>query len=123
MFLLNLGRCLLFLFTCSVAEFLWTQLIQVVAHQYGQTPTDEQVNAMDWTTKKSYLKSNLFTVSRQINYIFKQWGKVILSGMHPNGPILNFDDWRVFQKRGIKHMHTLIHILDAPKIDKNEDSE
>ena len=50
-------------------------------------------------------------------------GKVILSGMHPIGQILNFDDRREFQNRGTEHMHVPIHIVDAPKIDENEDSE
>ena len=43
-----------FFLTCSAAEFHWTEIIQVVAHQYGQTLTDEQVNVMDWSTKVSY---------------------------------------------------------------------
>ena len=50
-------------------------------------------------------------------------GKVILSGMHPIGQILNFDDRREFQNRGTEHMHVPIHIVDAPKINENEDSE
>ena len=33
-----------FFLTCSAAEFNWTEIIEVVAHQYGQTLTDEQVN-------------------------------------------------------------------------------
>ena len=40
-----------FFFTCSATEFHWTEIIQVVAHQYGQTVTDEQINAIDWSTK------------------------------------------------------------------------
>ena len=43
------GVCTFFL-TCFAAEFHWTEIIRVVAHQYGQTLTDEQVNAMDWST-------------------------------------------------------------------------
>ena len=50
-------------------------------------------------------------------------GKVILSGMHPIGQILNFDDRREFQNRGTEHMQAPIHVVDAPKIDKNNDSE
>ena len=50
-------------------------------------------------------------------------GKVILSEMHPIGQILNFDDKRECQNRGNEHMHDPIYIVDAPKIDKNEDSE
>ena len=50
-------------------------------------------------------------------------GKVILSGMHPIGQILDFDDRREFQNRGTEHMQAPIHVVDAPKIDKNNDSE
>ena len=113
-----------FFLTCSAAEFHWTEIIQVVTHQYGQTITDEQVNAMDRSTQVNYLKRNPVTVPRQIDYIFKQlWGKVILSGMHPIGQILNFDDRREFQHRGTKHMHVPIHLAGALKIDENEDKE
>ena len=36
-----------FLLSCFAAEFHWTEKIQVVARQYGEILTDEQVNAMD----------------------------------------------------------------------------
>ena len=113
-----------FFLTCSAAEFHWTEIIQVVARQYGEILSDEEVNGMDWSTKVKYLKRNPVTVARQIDYVFKQlWGKVILSGMHPIGQILNFDDRREFQNRGTEHMHAPIHVVDAPKIDENEDEE
>ena len=45
---------------------------------------------MDWSTKVNYLKKKTVTVGRQIDYVFKQlWGKVILSGTHLIGQILN----------------------------------
>ena len=70
------------------------------------------------------MKRNLVTGARQIDYVFKQlWGKVILSGMHPIGQILNFDDRREFQNQGTEHMHAPIHIVDVPEIDENEDSK
>ena len=53
----------------------------------------------------------------------KLQGKNILSGMHPVGKILNFDDQSEFQNRGTEHMHAPIHIVDVPKIEENEDSE
>ena len=53
--------------------------------------------SMDWSTKVNYLKRNPVTVAKQIDYVFKQlWGKVIFSGMHSIGQILNFDDRRKF---------------------------
>ena len=113
-----------FLLTYSAAEFHWTEIIHVFACQYGQTLTDEPINAMDWSAKVNYLKRNLVAVAREIDYVFKQlWGKVILNGMPPIGQILKFNDQREFQNRGTEHMHAPIHIIDAPKIDENEDSE
>ena len=82
------------------------------------------MNATDWSTKVNYLKRNPVTVARQIDCVIKQlWSKVDLSGMHPIGQILNFDERREFKNRGTEHMHARIHIVDAPKIDENENSE
>ena len=75
---------------------------------------------MDWRTKVNYFKRNPVTVGRQIDHAFKQlWGKIILSGIHPIGKVLNFDNWREFRNRGTDHIHALIDIVD----DENEDSE
>ena len=113
-----------FFLSCSAAEFHWIEIIQVVACQYGEILTDEQINAMDWSTKVNYLKRNPVTVAMQIDYVFKQlWGKVILSEMHPIGPVFNFDDRMEFQNRGTEHMHTPIYIVDASKMDENKYSE
>ena len=47
---------------------------------------------MEWITKVRYLKRNLATVIRQIDYLFKQsWDESNLSGMHPSGQIFTFD--------------------------------
>ena len=74
------------------------------------------MNPIDWGTKVNYLKRNPVTVARQIDNLFQElWGKVILSGMHPIGQILNFDD-REFQNKGMEQKY-------APKIDENNDSE
>ena len=43
--------------------------------------------------------------------------------MHPIGQILNFDSQRKFQNRGNELKHASIYIVDARKIDGNEDSE
>ena len=41
--------------------------------------------------------------------------------MHPIGQILNIDCKGEFQGRGNEHLHCAIHIIDAPKIDVDED--
>ena len=43
--------------------------------------------------------------------------------MHLIGQSLNFDDRGEFQNRGTEHMHAPIHIVNAPKIDENKNSE
>ena len=47
-----------FLLTCSAAAFHWTEIIQVVACQYVEV-NDEQVNAINWSTKVNYLNRNV----------------------------------------------------------------
>jgi len=111
-----------FFITFSAAEFYWTDIIKIVAQQFQETLSDDDVNNMDWKTKVNYLKRNPVTVARQIDYRFNQlWGKVLLSGMHPIGEILNYDVRDEFQMRGVQHIHAVIHVKDAPKIDVDSD--
>ena len=85
---------------------------------------------MDLITNVNCLKINSGAVTRQIyltrqiHYVFKQlWDKVILTGMHPTGQILNCNDQSELQNRRTEHIHAPIYRVDAPKIDKNKDSE
>ena len=112
-----------FFLTMSAAQFQWTSIIKVVARQFGENLSDEEINAMDWNTKANYLKRNPVTVVRQIDYIFKKvWNCVIRSDIHPIGNILNYDERGEFQSgTGNKHVHASIHIKDAPKVDEDSD--
>lgn len=77
---------------------------------------------MNWETKKSWLQRNPVTVTRHIDYIFEQlWGKVLLSGSHPIGQILNYDLRKEMQGRGTAHFHAAIRVLGAPKLDIDPD--
>ena len=44
-------RLYTFFLAYSALEFHWTAIILIVAHQYGETLTDEDMNAMDWIPK------------------------------------------------------------------------
>ena len=48
---------------------------------------------------------------------------LLISGTHPIGQILNYDSKREFQPRGSEHPHCVFHIMGAPRIDENDDSE
>ena len=110
--------------TWTAALFKWTNIIKVVATQYGENLSDEEVNKMDWSQKVQYFKRNPVTVARQIDHIFnKVFPKMLMSGMHPIGQILNYDDRREFQHRtGLEHVHAQVHIKDAPRINENDSS-
>ncbi|XP_062618879.1 uncharacterized protein LOC134280486 [Saccostrea cucullata] len=113
-----------FFLTGSAAEFHWPEVIQVIAKTYGTTLTVDDINAMDWNTKRQWLQRNPVIAARQIDYIFEQlWTKVILSGAHPIGQILNYDLRKEMQGRGTEHFHSAIHVKDAPRIDINTDEE
>ena len=113
-----------FFLTGSAAEFHWTEVIKVVARQYGTILSEEEVLKMDWNTKRNWLQRNPVTVARHIDYIFEQlWGKVILSGAHPIGEILNYDRRKEMQGRGTEHFHAAVHVKDAPKIDIESDEK
>ena len=111
-----------FLITEFAAEFDWTEVIKVIAKQYNEILIDEQIKGMDRETKIMYLKRNLVTATRHIDYIFQQlWDKVILGGIHLLGQIINYDDRDEFQKRETKHFHGTVQVKDAPLVDKDDD--
>ena len=113
-----------FFLTFSAAEFQWTDIIKIVAKQFGEELDDDTIKNMDWKTKVQYFKRNPVTVARQIDYRFNQlWKNVLLSGMHPVGQIINYDDRREYQGRGTQHLHAPIHIEGAPKLDEDSDSD
>ncbi len=110
--------------TGSAAEFYWPEVIQVVASQYGVQLSDDDIKNMHWKDRHEWLQRNPVTVARQIDYIFEQlWGKVILSGVHPVGQILNYDIRKEMQGRGTAHFHAAIHVKDAPKLGEVSDEE
>ena len=113
-----------FFLTGSAAEFHWTEVIQVVGRQYGTLLSEEDVLQMDWNTKRNWLQRNPVTVARHIDFIFEQlWGKVILSGAHPIGQILNYDRRKEMQGRGTEHFHAAVHVKEAPRIDTESDEQ
>ena len=82
----------------------------------------DDAKQVDWKTKVIWLKRNAVTLARQIDYISRQvFGKVIFSGMHPIGKVLNFVAKNEYQNRGPQHSHFFVHVYGAPQIDVNPD--
>ena len=89
--------------------------------------TDEDVQKMSMKERRNWLKWNPVTVARHMDHKYMViFGRaVLMSGTHPIGQILklNYDSKREFQPRGPEHPHCVFHIMGAPRIDENDDSE
>ena len=112
--------------TWSAAQFQWVELIKVAARCSSMGNfTDEEIKAMDSKTKINILKRNPVVVARQIDHIFQSvFNKVVMSGLHPIGQIINFDERGEFQRlTGTKHVHAILHVKDAPKVDEDSDDK
>ena len=84
-----------FFMTWSAAQFQWNHLIKIVARSSYpyQLLSDDDIDQMDWNDKVQILKRNPVTAARQIDHIFESvWKDVVMSGLHPIGQILNFDE-------------------------------
>lgn len=70
--------------TFSVAEFRRTEIIQVIAQQYGEFLTSGQVEEMDFETKSIWLKRKPVTAVHHIDFMFQKFfhGVVIESPHH-----------------------------------------
>ena len=79
---------------------------------------------MSWQEIRNWLARNPVTAARHIDFIFSQvWLKIILSGLHPVGQILNYDIRTKMQSRATAHFHSAIHVIGAPVLDVNSDTE
>lgn len=86
-----------FFMTFSVAEFRWTEIIQVIAQQYGESLASDQVEEMDFETKSIWLKRNPITDVRHIDFMFQKFFHgVVIGSPHPIGQILNYDTKKEF---------------------------
>ena len=65
--------------TWSCAQFQWTHLIKIAARCTipSETFSDEEIEAMDLSTKVNILKRNPVLVARQIFHIFQSvWNRL-----------------------------------------------
>lgn len=61
----ELGPYIFFL-TGSAAEFHWIEVIQIVAKRYGTCLSDQEIENMDWNTKRYWLQRNPVSIARHI---------------------------------------------------------
>ena len=85
--------------------------------------SDEDILNMTFEQKSMWLRRNPVTVARHYNHCINTifGNKVLFSGLHPVGQILDVYCKSEFQDQGNKHLHAVIHVVNAPKIDVDDD--
>lgn len=110
--------------TLSAADMQWPEVIKSIAHQYGESLTDDDIKKMPWDEKCKWLKSNPVTAARQFKHRLDTFFKEFIGGKaHPIGELVDYMIRIEFQARGSPHAHTILWIKDAPKLDVNSDEE
>lgn len=93
-------------------------IIQVIAQQHGEFLTSDQVEEIDFKTKRIWLKRNPVTAVHHIDFVYQKYVHgVVIGSPHPIGQILNYDTKKEFQGRGRVYFHVALHVKDAPKLD------
>ena len=111
-------------FTSSAADMKWPDMIQIIAHQYGVSYTDEEVLAMSFEEKSGWLRHNPVTAAQHFQYRLNTFFEDVLkSNAKPLGHIVDYVIRIEFQARGSPHAHYVLWVKDAHKygVAKNED--
>ena len=110
--------------TLSAADMKWPEVIQSIAQQYGTIYTEDEVLALPWQMKSTWLRSNPVTAARMFQYRLETFVTTFLkSNANPIGCITEYVIRIEFQARGSPHAHTLFWIKDAPKLGYSDDTD
>ena len=98
--------------TLSAADLKWPDIIQTVARQYGIAYTDEQVVALSFEEKSSWIRRNPVTAARHFQYRLNTFfNEFLKSSANPLGQIVDYtvriefqhrDGSRMLKRRGLK---------------------
>ena len=104
----------------SCAEMRWTEFIDVLMKQQGDI---RKVSELTWLQKREILRSNPITLARMFDHRFKVFFKKIVMGNQCIGKVIDYFLRAEFQARGTPHIHCVLWIENAPKVDVNTDKE
>ena len=111
-------------FTLSAADLKWPDIIQTIARQYGDAYTDEQVAALSFEEKSSWIRRNPVTAARHFQYRLNTFfSEFLKSPANPLGEIVDHAVRIEFQNRGSPHAHRVLWVKNAPKYDENPTAE
>ena len=102
--------------TLSAADMKWPEVIQIIARQYGNFLSEEEVSNLSWEEKCSWLRRNPVTAARHFQYRLDLfWNDFLKSKANPVGELVDYMIRIEFQARGSPHAHTILWIKGAPR--------
>ena len=108
--------------TLSAADLHWPEMIQAVAVQFGRKLSQKDVLKMSIADRRRLLCQNPIPAVRMFQHRIEAFfSKYLLSDTHLLGHITDYVIKIEFQIRGPPHVHCLLWVKDAPKIDKDSD--
>ena len=112
-------------FSLSAADTKWTNLlISLGKLLHNVTYTESDIESMTWAEKCTLISSHPAACARYFHNRVQKFFKYVLhSPQSPFGHLEDFFYCIEFQHRGSPHVHGLLWIKEAPKLDVNSDVE
>ena len=104
----------------SAADTRWNDLLKMLAKLNNAIEySDKDVEALTWQEKTRLVQKDPVTCSRYFDHRVQEFLNTVLkSEIEPIGKVLDFFYRVEFQQRGSPHIHMLIWIENAPKLEK-----
>ena len=111
-----------FFMTLSCADLWWNELVEIISKLNRLEFSDDVIKNMTYQERYNTLNKNPVLVARHFQYSIEIFFKVIAL----DGPLSKTSYYAIrveFQVRGSPHIHSLIWILNAPKLLKETKDE
>ena len=109
----------------SAADTRWTDLLKMLAKlNNGVDYSDKDIEGLTSQEKTRLVQKDPVTCSRYFDHRVQEFLNTILkSDCEPIGKLRDFSYRVEFQQRGSPHIHMLVWIVNAPKLEKNSGEE
>ena len=108
--------------TLSCADLRWNELVDIIKKLKGQKCSEEEIKNMNYMERTTVLQSNPVLLARHFQYRVENFFKYIVSD-GTLGKVIHYAIRVEFQVRGSPHIHSLLWIENAPKLDEKTKDE
>ena len=106
----------------SAADTRWNDLLKMLAKLNDAVEySDKEVEALTWQERTRLVQKDPVTCSRYFDHRVQEFLNTVLKS--EIGKVIDFFYRVEFQQRGSPHIHMLIWIESAPKLEKNTEEE